>query len=322
MRKATMVIAALALMATSAFAKTGAMALVPTDAVSVGVVKLSELRSSPLSSALFEQTDKITADGDAGKFLTDAGLQPSRDIDVIVVSTSPRAALGREADVLVAAEGRFNVERLTAALVTRGAKKAEGMAYLILPSHHGDSDHGPGAIAFLSSGLAVAGSEGAVKKALASYATGGSSFSSSSGLGRDLGRVDPKASAWVIVDVARASRLAGGAHISSRTQAAQTLNTALRTVSTVAIWATDAGDSLKLGAVGLSGDGETLQLLEDTIRGAFAAMRLAVQEKQPDLVSVIRRFTVSRTNDSVTISGSVPAETFREYAKKAHSQSK
>ncbi len=71
--------------------------------------------------------------------------------------------------------------------------------------------------------------------------------------------------------------------------------------------------ALKLGAFGLSRDPETLQLVEDTLRGALSAMRLAVQDKSPDLVSVLRKFNVSKTDDSVTISGSVPAATFREY---------
>jgi len=97
---------------------------------------------------------------------------------------------------------------------------------------------------------------------------------------------------------------------------------ATKTVSTVAIWATDTGDVVKLGAFGLSSDGETLQLLEDTLRGALSAMRLAIQDKQPDMVSVLRRFSVSRSNDSVTISGSVPSETFKKYAAAHHGSSK
>ena len=84
--------------------------------------------------------------------------------------------------------------------------------------------------------------------------------------------------------------------------------------------ATDSGDTLKLGAFGLSSDPETLQLVEDTLRGALSAMRLAVQDKQPDLVSVLRRFNVSRTDDSVTISGTVPAATFREYVGRQHTR--
>ena len=84
----------------------------------------------------------------------------------------------------------------------------------------------------------------------------------------------------------------------------------------MALWATDTGDAIKLGAFGLTHDAETLGLLEDTLRGALSAMRLAVQDKSPELVSTLRRFTVSRNDDSVTVSGSVPAETFRAWAAK------
>jgi len=87
---------AIALAAPGAFAKNDAMSLIPNDAVTVGVVRLADARTSPLSSMLFQQTDKVTTDGDAAQFLADAGLEPTKDVDVLVVSTSPRAALGRE----------------------------------------------------------------------------------------------------------------------------------------------------------------------------------------------------------------------------------
>jgi hypothetical protein len=315
MRKTILAVAAVLLLAPAAFAKSGALGLVPNDAVSVGVVRIAEMRSSPLSAALFQQTDKITTDGDAAKFLSDAGLQPSRDIDVLVVATSPRTALGTEADVLVAAEGRFNVDRLNSALVTRGAKKVTNAngSYLLLAK---EGEEKRGAVAFPTSGLALIGTERAVTDALANYAAGGTAFMTASGLGRDVARIDPKATAWAIVDVARAQRITGKAHISSQHQSARALSSALKSVTTFAMWATDAGDSLKLGAFGLSGDAETLELLEDTVRGALAALRLAAQEKQPDVVSMLRKFTVSRNNDSIMVSGSVSADSFREFTKK------
>lgn len=313
MKKHLMFTAALALVAIPAFAKNDALSLVPADAVTVGVVRIADMRSSPLSSALFQQTDKIATDGDAAVFLQEAGLQPLKDIDVLVVSTSPKNGnLSKEADILIAAEGRFTVDRLTKALIARGAVRKG--AYLVMP--HNDEEGHTAALAFVSSRLALMGTEGAVTEALASYANGGTSFASASTLGRDLARIDPKATAWAIVDVPRASRLAGGPHITSKEQSAQALSSALKNVSTVAMWAVDTGDSLKLGAIGLSADTETLGLLEDTLRGVLSAMRLAAQDKQPKLVSILRRFTVSRSGDSISISGSVPAETFREYAAK------
>lgn len=311
MKKSLLALAAVALLAVPAFAKTDAQSLIPRDAVTVGVVHLDELRTSPLSSAFFQQTDKIASDGDAAQFLLDAGLKPSQDIDVIVVATSPKTTLGKEADVIIAADGRFNVDRLSAALVARGAVNKG--TYFVLPDQ-GKEASKHGAVAFPDSHLALIGTEDAVTEALAARAAGGTHFASNGALGHDMSRIDPKASAWALVDVTRAQRLVGSPHVSTGTQAGAAVNTALKNVSTVAIWATDSGDQVKLGAFGLSSDTETLQLLEDTLRGALSAMRLAVQDKQPDLVTVLRRFTVSRNSDSVTISGSVPAETFKKLA--------
>jgi len=315
MKKLLLTCAALAL-AVPVFAKTDALSLIPNDAVTVGVVKLAEMRSSPLSSTLFEQTDKVSTNGDAERFLREAGLQPTRDIDVIVVATSLRTPLGHDAEVLIAADGRFNAAKLSQALVARGAeqKNSPNGAYLLLPNERDENRQG--AVAFPDSHLVIIGTEGAVTEALAARAAGGTSFMAAGGLARDLGRIDPHATAWAIVDVARAKRFADGPHVSAHSTSGAAINSALRTVTTVALWATDNGDALKLGAFGLSNDPETLQLVEDTLRGALSAMRLAVQDKEPDLVSVLRRFNVSRTDDSVTISGSVPANTFREYMSK------
>lgn len=319
MKKALFLCAVLALALPAAFAKSDALSLIPNDAVTVGVVRLSDMRSSPLSSTLFEQTDKISANGDAEQFLRDAGLQPTRDVDVLMVATVLRspAGGGHNNDVIVAADGRFNPERLGQALLSRGAvkKTSANGAYFLLPNKENHSEQN-GAAAFPDGSLALVGTEQAVIAALDARAAGGTSFFTSSGLGREMNRIDPHATAWALVDVPRAQRLADGPRVSARSTSGQALNSALKSVSTVALWATDSGDALKLGAFGLSNDQETLQLLEDTVRGALSAMRLAVQDKSPDLVSVLRRFTVARSDGAVTISGSVPAATFKEYVHK------
>jgi len=305
--------------ASLAFAKGDAVSLIPNDAVTVGVIHLADLRNSPLSLTLFQQTDTVSVDGDAGKFLSEAGLQPTKDVDVLVISASPRQNLGNEGEILVAAEGRFNVDRLTKALVSRGAVKKNG--YLILPNSKNGSNDQAGAVAFPDSHLALIGSESAVIEALDSRAHGGTTFLSSSGLGRDIARIDPHASAFAVFDVARAARLSHAPHVpaSSSNDHASQLASALKSMSTVAIWATDTGDSLKLGGFGIAHDAETLQLVEDTLRGALAAMRLAVQDKNPDLVGLLRKFDVSRTSDTVTISGTLPAQTVKDLiAKQRH----
>lgn len=301
------VLVAVAGLSLPALAKDDALSLVPANAVTVGMVKLSDMRSSPLSSMIFEHTDRMSTDGEAAKFLADAGLSPTRDVDTIVVATTPRTTLGSEADVLVIAEGRFQPERLTKALLARGATKKNG--YLTMPEEEGELP----AVAFVSPSLTLAGNERSVAAALEARAAGGTGFRSRGALGLDLGRVDSKATAWALVDVTRAARLAKGGNINTgKGQSGDALKNAIRTLSTVAMWATDTGESLELGAVGLSGDEETLQLLEDTVRGALAAMRLAVKDKAPEMVSVLRRFDVSRKSDSIRVEGSIPANTLRE----------
>lgn len=304
------VAAAVAALALPALAKDDALSLVPANAVTVGMVKLADMRTSPLSSMLFQHTDRMSVDGDAAKFLAEAGLSPAKDIDVLVAATTPRTTLGSDADPLVIAEGRFNAEKLTAALVARGAVKKNG--YILFPEAKMNGEDA-GAVAFPSASLAIAGSERAVAAALEARANGGTGFRTRGGLGQDLFRVDTNATAWALVDVTRAARLAGRNAISTgKGPTGDALQSALKTVSTVAVWATDKGDKLELGAVGLSSDAETLQLLEDTIKGALSAMRLAVKDKAPEMVGVLRAFEVSRKTDSIRIEGSIPADTLRE----------
>ncbi len=308
--KKVLIAAALTLAATAAMAKTDAMSLIPSDAVTVGVVRINQIRTSAIANALFENTDHVSSNGDADKFLTEAGLDPAKDIDIVVVATSPRTNLGHDADVVVLADGRFNVDRLTKTLVSRGAtrKSSANGVYFMLPD---SNSHG--AVAFPDSHQAIIGNEAAVTDALATRAKGGSTFATASLLGGNLSRLDPNATAWALVDVTRASRLGGAPHVPEGGDASrQALAAAVRNISTVGIWATDTGDALKLGAFGMASDAETLQLVEDTLRGALSAMRLAVKDSQPDLVSVLRRFDVERNNDSVRISGTIPAESLRK----------
>lgn len=309
----SLAVLAVALFATSAFASGGAIALIPDDAVSVGVVRVADLRSSPLSATLFQHADRFGSDGEAQKFLTDAGLDLAKDIDVLVVATAPKTRLGSEAEVVVLADGRFNVTRLTEALVARGAirKSSPHGEYFGLPQ---PAEHEKkGAVAFPSSRLAIAGTEDAVMKALQTRASGGGSFSQSM-LGYGMGRIDTSASAWAVVDVIRAARLTGGtARLQhGKSHSSQALSAAVRNISTVGLWATDTGDTLKLGAFGLASDEETLELVEDTVRGALSALRLSVKDKSPEMVSVLRRFNVQRTNDSVSVTGTIPGSSLRK----------
>lgn len=303
----TVVLTLTAALALPVFAKDDALSLVPSNAVTVGMVRLGDMRTSPLSSMLFEHTDKMTADSEAARFIAETGLSPTKDVDVLVIATAPRTALGSEADVLVVAEGRFNAEKLTNAMVKRGAFKKQG--YLTMPEEQGEAP----AVAFPSDSLVIAGTERAVVAALAARAAGGTNFRAANGLGIDLARIDRNATAWALVDVTRAARLTKAGKVNTgKGQSGDALAIALKSVSTLAVWATDKGNALELGAFGISGDAETLELIEDTARGALSALRLAVKDKAPEMVSVLRAFEISRKDDYVRIEGSIPGSALRE----------
>ena len=66
---ALLLAAALAGPAARAASASDPLALVPAGAASVAVVHLDQLRTSPLSARLFTDADKMTADGDAARFM-------------------------------------------------------------------------------------------------------------------------------------------------------------------------------------------------------------------------------------------------------------
>jgi hypothetical protein len=301
-----LVLAATALAAIPMQAAHTLISLVPIDATTVGVVHLDDLRTSPLGSALFSGSDHVTDNGDMTRFLADAGLSPTDDIDTVIVALSPGAE-GSGSRALVAAEGRFDRSRLSAAVVKRGAvaKTSSGLTYYLVPESSGEGRSA--AVAFVDAGLVIAGDEVSVIQAVADRHAGGSGFAQRSGLGREMVRIPADASSWLLVDVARSERFAARPMVSNPHGMGDALGGALKKVATITFWATDRKTSLDIGGSAVAYDAETRQLLGDTIRGALSTWRLAEADKAPDLVDALRRFNVSENGDSITVSGSIPA---------------
>ncbi|MEO6325565.1 MAG: hypothetical protein ABIT01_19270 [Thermoanaerobaculia bacterium] len=345
MKRSALALAAAALLASAPVWAAGKsedpFSLVPADAAAVGMVNLSDLRSSPLSSRLFSETDKMTVDGDAARFMEEARLKPREDVDVVVVAGTPNPSHG-ESSGLVIFEGRFDTDKIAAALASRGAVRTAtpNGAMFVLKDRDSAELKKSGVLALLSSHLLVGGDEASVRAALAQRDAGGSSFRSGDGLGRRLSLIESGATAWALVDV---TRMPMGKHRSKGTvhgdldvnvngkdhhvtiredggadNGIAALHGALQNVSLVALQATTKGDSLKLSMTGLSADEDTRELIEDSLRGILAAWRLAVQDKSPDMVSVLRRFKVSHDKEGVTVAGTLPGAAVRALAEKHH----
>ena len=299
-----------------------ALSLVPSDAASVAVIRFSELRSTPLASKLFSDADHMNANGEAARFMSEANLKPREDVDtVVIVGLSPLGATST--NVLAMFEGRFDPDRLASAAQTRGASRVSGSSgdYWLTPENQTSGRHnGRGAVAFVSPKLLVAGSEPAVQAALAARAGGGTTFSSGLGLGRQLSRIDRGSSVWALVDVTRYPAIQKGLGRSGGEQggseAAMALMGAMKSVTLFSFQAAVHADDLSVTASGVSPDAETRQLLEDSLKGVVAMWRLAVQEKSPELVSVLRRFKIDSDGDAVTVSGILPSSVLRSLAEK------
>ena len=295
-----------------------ALLFVPADSASVGMIRLADLRTSPLSARLFSETDKLTVDGDAARFLEDARLDAKNDVDVVVVAGSPK---GTSATGLVVFEGRFDPDRFAAALTARGASRKGD--YFLLPDHKrsGDKDD-DAALALVGHHFVVAGTEDAVQRALAQKSAGGASFAAGAGLGKELARIDTGATAWAILDTARFPEIkerATRVRIEGEVDGHAVPNVfgAMKSISLLSLQATVKGDSLSLVAAGVTADTETRELLEDTIRGGLAAMRLAMQDNE-DAVTLLRRFKVKSDRDAVTVTGTLPGAAVRAIMDKHH----
>jgi hypothetical protein len=316
-----------------------ALALVPADAASVGMINLADLRTSPLSARLFSETDHMAVNGDAARFLEETRLRPKEDVDLMVVAGTP-GRNGQDSSGLVIFEGRFETEKIAAALASRGAIKKtspHGDSYQLVDRDGTGSGRKSGSIALISNHLIVAGDDASVAAALVQRDSGGTLFRSGAGLGRHLSRIEPGATVWALVDVKKCpfGEKRKGLHMKGDIKVdgedhhvdvqeggsgshADVLRSAFSSVSLVALQATAKGDALKLSAVGLSDNQETRELIDDSLRGILAAWRLAVQDKSPDMVSVLRKFKVSHDREGVSVSGTLSGAAVRALAEKHH----
>jgi hypothetical protein len=280
------------------------LALVPAGAATVAVIHWSELRNSPFGAKVFSAMDEMSTDGDAARFLEETGLTPREDIDTVIVAMSPGAKSGASEETLVVFEGRFDTDRIASAMTARGATRASGAggdSYYRLANKGGGSE---GAVALVNRTLILAGNEAAVQGALARKESGGAEgLTSGEGLGRNLKRVDQSASAWALVDLERVPT--GRRDSEDGGDPSHALMGAMKSVTLLAMQATVHGDNVDLSATGLTKDAENRDLLEDSLRGMLAMWRLAVADKAPELVSVLRKFQIDNDGDSVSIRGTL-----------------
>jgi hypothetical protein len=278
---------------------------VPADARVIVAVDSAALRVHPkVQEWLLRQHAWTGADQELHGFLSDAGLDPLRDVDAMVV-----AVLG-EGDTTHAVAlfaGRYDPAALGAALVKRGAQPyslGKTQAYRLASSgeHHGAR----GAIlAQPAPDLVIVGDRSAVDAALmAPHAIAPLAQGEIA-----AGHIDVRAPFWVVATVPpraqeKAREAVGSAH-GEGTETVRSVMFASGAITRVAIQAF-LDDSLRFSGVAVADTAENAELLRDAVKGAIAAARLHAQGTSPELVNVLRNIDVSVSGTDLSASGAVP----------------
>jgi hypothetical protein len=281
------------------------LSLVPADAVSVGMLRVDDMRRSPTAQTMFTKMTAGGVNAEAERLLREAGLKPTEDVDLVLVTLSPSSSPDRPRP-LVAATGRFDPVRLGNVIASRGGMRRNllGTTYFLAP----ENDVRPGehpAFCFYDRGVVLAGTEDAVTAAIRTLRSGQNRFATTR-LGREFDRIDPRASGWMLFDVDRARTIRnvkapGAGPFGDQAYAA------LQNISTISLWVAETPAGIEFESAAITADDETRGLVADVLKGLLSSLRIAAQEKQPEMVSVIRRFDVDKTSDAVTLSGTVPA---------------
>lgn len=268
---------------------------VPADANVVMAVDAAVLRTHPLISGwiLDHEAGWTGIDSDLHRFLRDAGLDPLRDVDLMVVSTNARES---NSSTLALLGGRFDPTSLGAAIVARGghAETVGGVPFYLTKE-----DGKPGvALALPSAELVMAGDETGVRAALTARVTGPTLV----GTAVAAGQVDLRAPFWLVALVPDELRQgAGKISTEVRGEHADMIRSMLAAGGTVQRVALQArlDQELTLSGVATTDTAENAELVRDAVKGALAAARLELQDKEPGLVEVLRDTQVRARDNEV-----------------------
>ncbi|HVN76127.1 MAG TPA: hypothetical protein VMT19_07405 [Thermoanaerobaculaceae bacterium] len=277
--------------------------LVPSDAQAIVAIDSATLRAHPLVQSWLERQHAwMATDETLKRFLDDAGLDPVRDVDLLLVAASGE---GGEMSGVVFLVGRYDPAALGSALTARGASPIEvaGTPAFRLP----DSGRcgAPAVLVQRSQNLVIVGDETAVAATLAAPHAVPPLIAAELA----AGSVDLKAPFWMAATVpANLRRRAGEAADHVHGEGSEPVRGALLASGTVQkiLIRGYLDDSLRLVGTAVADTAENAGLLRDTAKGILAAARLHAQDACPELVDVLRNVDLSVDGAVLSGTGSVP----------------
>lgn len=283
---------------------------VPANARAVVAVDVEALRDHPLTQRwlLDHQEEWSRVDDASSRFLHDAGIDPARDVDTMVLALTSDAEDG----VLALFAGRFDPTTLGIALAAHGAEQV-GVGSVTAYRLGGATKAGGDVLVRPTPDLVMVGSRAALIAAYGS--TAGSCHLVAAAT--TAGELDPRAPFWMVAAIPPpAARDTGAGAAPTNPMAA--LMRAGSTLRRVAVSAR-LNDDLELTAFATATDVDKAATFGDAVKGALAAMRLAVADREPDLVPVLRAAQITVTDRTVTVRASLPLPLLQRLVREAPS---
>ncbi|NCO69627.1 MAG: hypothetical protein GW878_03780, partial [Acidobacteria bacterium] len=286
---------------------------VPATAEVVMGIDCAALRGHPLIQdwLIEHQASWSGADDDLARFLADAGLDPLRDVDQVVVGVVPGRPRGQGLAVFA---GHFDTAALAAAMQKRGGTVATigttvGYAFSSPPRVEI-------LVALVSPTLVIAGDEATVRGTLAPNADHSQLADRETG----AGRVDLGSDFWLVAVVPEEMRRHAAAvanDVSRGANEVRGLVLASGAIQRVTMQAC-LGTSLFLRGVAVADTGDNAELIRDAVKGALAAMRLEVGASSKELVDVLRDVDVTQRSTEVTVNAEVPVRLIETLLRERH----
>lgn len=292
------------------------LGLVPTDARAVVAVDVAALKAEPSAQQwlLDHQAAWSRVDDDATRFLSEAGLDPMRDVDLMLFAV---AGSGTEQRPLALFAGRYDPATLGAALQARGAQLVALGSLTAYRLGDADEEDQP-ALIRITPDLVLVGTAQTLTQAYEPH-TGSPQVVAAETADRHL---DLAAPFWMAVAVPERaaeppSEAAAAAEASPEERAMLAVAAASASIRRVAAWAR-LDESLRVHAFATADTADNASLFRDAVKGALAAMRLAAQDREPDLVDVLRGVAVDTAGNSVEVAAELPIDLLQRLARDTH----
>ncbi|MFZ5788732.1 MAG: hypothetical protein ACOY3Y_20020 [Acidobacteriota bacterium] len=286
----------------------------PEDADVVLGSDAGVLRAHPLAQDWLRQhrTEWAGADTEASAFLREAGLDPTRDVDAMVVAAVTEHPQPRW---LALFAGRYDAASLGAALQKRGVARVQlGHRSAFRLRNEGTERT---ALIHVSDDLVTLGDEASVAESLAG------AYRGSTLLTREVAarHVDTTAHFWIVANVPEKARPDASAEV--RPEQSGPVHDALLTSGAVQHVAVQVNmsDALRVQGWAVADSVDNAELLRDALKGAVAAMRLQAQSRVPELVQVLREVEIRQTGVDVSGTASIPVTLLERLLSKRQAES-